>query len=78
MFTSDLNRCPKDAPHDVYVEDTKDNYVCYQNTCTNNTKLKNRVKNGRPFKNLQDCKSSGCESLKYENSGISAINYSKK
>ena len=81
LFTKDLNRTSKlDPDKDFYDEKTKGNYICYNNICTNNTNIKSKAQKKykmKNFKNLQDCKKSGCGNNEMENSGIAAVKYSE-
>ena len=88
LFVKDLKRSQKlkeGDPEPKPLYEKKGNYICYNNLCTNNSSSINNKKaqvkkyNGTPgnikkFKNLKECKSSGCETI--GNSGIRAVKYS--
>ena len=88
LFVSDLKRSQKlkeGDPEPKPLYEKKGNYICYNNLCTNNSSSINNKKaqvkkyngnenNIKKFKNLKECKSSGCETI--GNSGIKAVKYS--
>lgn len=88
LFVKDLSRSKKIQEGDVKpqpIYEKKGEYICYNNTCTNNSlsikNQENKVKkyggepnNIKKFKNLKDCKNSGCETI--GNSGVAAVKYS--
>jgi hypothetical protein len=88
LFVSDLSRSKKiqeGDPIPEQIHEKSGEYICYNNTCTNNqlskTAKESEIKKyGREpvdikyFENLKQCRTSGCETI--GNSGIQAANYS--